>query len=371
MLAEAGRAPSRVVLMIDVPEDELVQRLSGRRCLPACGKGYNVVFDPPQHGGRLRRLRRRRSSSATTTTRRRCATGSRSTAGRPSRWSATTPRRASSAEVFGGGRMPDEVFEQVTDGPRARAAGVIVRKSEAEIDRIGAAGAVLADCLDLLQRSPCDRASRRASSTSSPRRTSASTAACRPSSATAASRRRSAPRPTTWSCTASRAALRRSPRATSSASTWASRSTASSPTRPSRSPIGTVDAEARRLMDVTARVARGGDRAVPGRDVGWATSRTPSRRSSRRPGFSVVRSLVGHGVGRDDARRPADPQLRRARAAARGSRRAWSSPSSPWSTPAGTTCSSPTTAGASTRATVRCRRTSSTRWRSRSRARRS
>ena len=32
--------------------------------------------------------------------------------------------------------------------------------------------------------------------------------------------------------------------------------------------------------------------------TGSATSRTPCRRSSRAAGFSVVRSLVGHGVGR-------------------------------------------------------------------------
>ena len=47
---------------------------------------------------------------------------------------------------------------------------------------------------------------------------------------------------------------------------------------------------------------------------------TPCRSGSRRTGFSVVRSLVGHGVGPRDARGPAGPQLRRAgpRPAARG-----------------------------------------------------
>ena len=38
MLAEAGRALTDV-LLIDVPEDELVQRLSGRRACRDCGKG--------------------------------------------------------------------------------------------------------------------------------------------------------------------------------------------------------------------------------------------------------------------------------------------------------------------------------------------
>ena len=50
MLAEAGRAVTHVVL-IDVPEDELVQRLAGRRMCRGCGKGYHVVFDPPEQEG--------------------------------------------------------------------------------------------------------------------------------------------------------------------------------------------------------------------------------------------------------------------------------------------------------------------------------
>ena len=41
-------------------------------------------------------------------------------------------------------------------------------------------------------------------------------------------------------------------------------------------------------------------------------------------GFAVIRSLVGHGIGRDDARGPADPELRRRPAPARSWRRAWS-----------------------------------------------
>ena len=50
MLAEAGRTVSHVIL-IDVPEDELVQRLAGRRMCRGCGKGYHVVFDPPKAEG--------------------------------------------------------------------------------------------------------------------------------------------------------------------------------------------------------------------------------------------------------------------------------------------------------------------------------
>ena len=101
-----GRALTHVVL-IDVPEDELVQRLAGRRTCAGCGKGYHVVFDPPEGGGRLRRLRRRALSSATTTTRRRCATASRCTARRPSRSSATTSEHGrAQRRVYGGGKLP-------------------------------------------------------------------------------------------------------------------------------------------------------------------------------------------------------------------------------------------------------------------------
>jgi len=47
MLADGGRAVTHVIL-IDVPEDELVTRLAGRRMCKGCGKGYHIVFDPPQ-----------------------------------------------------------------------------------------------------------------------------------------------------------------------------------------------------------------------------------------------------------------------------------------------------------------------------------
>ena len=46
MLADAGRAVTHVIL-IEVPEAELVQRLAGRRMCGGCGKGYHVVFNAP------------------------------------------------------------------------------------------------------------------------------------------------------------------------------------------------------------------------------------------------------------------------------------------------------------------------------------
>ncbi len=50
MLAAAGRAVTHVIL-IDVPEEELVRRISGRRSCTGCGKLYNVTFDPPRQEG--------------------------------------------------------------------------------------------------------------------------------------------------------------------------------------------------------------------------------------------------------------------------------------------------------------------------------
>lgn len=46
MLSEVGRKISHV-LLIDVPEEELVTRCTGRRMCRSCGKGYHVVFSPP------------------------------------------------------------------------------------------------------------------------------------------------------------------------------------------------------------------------------------------------------------------------------------------------------------------------------------
>jgi adenylate kinase len=50
MLAEARRGVSHV-LLLDVPEDELVERLAGRRLCSSCGKGYHTHFEPPRTEG--------------------------------------------------------------------------------------------------------------------------------------------------------------------------------------------------------------------------------------------------------------------------------------------------------------------------------
>ena len=47
MLAEMGKSIDAVIIL-DVPDDALVKRLSGRRSCPDCGAVYNVYFDKPK-----------------------------------------------------------------------------------------------------------------------------------------------------------------------------------------------------------------------------------------------------------------------------------------------------------------------------------
>lgn len=49
-MKEAGVALD-VVLEIDVPEDAIIQRMSGRRVHPASGRSYHVKFNPPKVDG--------------------------------------------------------------------------------------------------------------------------------------------------------------------------------------------------------------------------------------------------------------------------------------------------------------------------------
>lgn len=50
LLEELGR-PLDAVVVIDVPDEELIKRLSGRRSCPQCGAVYNVYFGPPKVPG--------------------------------------------------------------------------------------------------------------------------------------------------------------------------------------------------------------------------------------------------------------------------------------------------------------------------------
>lgn len=40
------------VISLDVEHAEIIQRLSGRRTCPSCGKGYHLLYDPPKADGR-------------------------------------------------------------------------------------------------------------------------------------------------------------------------------------------------------------------------------------------------------------------------------------------------------------------------------
>ena len=54
-LAEGMRANEReltAAILVDVPDEELVRRLSGRRVSVKTGRVYHVEFDPPKHEGR-------------------------------------------------------------------------------------------------------------------------------------------------------------------------------------------------------------------------------------------------------------------------------------------------------------------------------
>jgi len=54
LLGELGR-PLHAVLVLDVDDETLVKRLSGRRSCSSCGAVYNVYYDAPQSGGRCDR----------------------------------------------------------------------------------------------------------------------------------------------------------------------------------------------------------------------------------------------------------------------------------------------------------------------------
>jgi len=111
LLAGAGRALTHVI-QLDVPEDELVERLAGRRLCRSCGKGYHIVFDPPRRdgvcdacGGELYQ----RADDAEATVRNRLAVYRAQTEPLVEHYREQGILRTAS----GGGKMPDEVFEQV------------------------------------------------------------------------------------------------------------------------------------------------------------------------------------------------------------------------------------------------------------------
>jgi methionyl aminopeptidase len=74
--------------------------------------------------------------------------------------------------------------------------------------------------------------------------------------------------------------------------------------------VGTVDAQASRLLDVTQQaLAAGIEEAKAGRrlgDIGHAVQSV-----AERAGFTVVRALVGHGIGREPHEEPQVPNFGR------------------------------------------------------------
>lgn len=111
LLAAEGRAITHVIL-IEVPDEELVQRIAGRRSCGRCGKLYNVTFDPPKAegvcdvcGGELVQ----RADDNEETVRRRLAVYHEQTAPLVDYYR----RRGVLRTVFGGGKTPDEVYGQV------------------------------------------------------------------------------------------------------------------------------------------------------------------------------------------------------------------------------------------------------------------
>ena len=72
-------------LLIEVPDEEVVRRLSGRRVCVKAGHIYHVEFDPPKHDGVCDQDGSRADPARRRQARRRSAVASRSTTPRPRR----------------------------------------------------------------------------------------------------------------------------------------------------------------------------------------------------------------------------------------------------------------------------------------------
>ena len=77
-------------------------------------------------------------------------------------------------------------------------------------------------------------------------------------------------------------------------------------------PIGPVSPEAQKLLDVTkASLFAGVEQMRPGNHLGDVSAAI--QRAVEIEGLSIIRTLVGHGIGRDMHEEPQVPELRRAR----------------------------------------------------------
>ena len=163
------------------------------------------------------------------------------------------------------------------------------------------------------RRARSARASRRPSSTGSPRSSSATTAASRPRRATGATRRRSASRRTTMVVHGIPGDVRVQEGDLVSVDVGVTLDGFVADSAYTFGGGRDRRPRPQRLLEVARRRSRrGSSRRGVGNRVGDIWPRR-SRRWSRGAGFSVVRSLVGHGVGRRLPRGSADPELRRAR----------------------------------------------------------
>ena len=298
-------ATSPRALLIDAPDEEIVRRISGRR---VCAKNRPRLprrVRPAQARGRLRpgRLapdpaRRRQARDDPQAPRGlpradraadRLLRGARPAA--PLRRHAPARPRSTTTSARRSRRCK---LEDESD----RRLHVIIKKTPAEIEKMAAAGAILARTMLLVESARSARASRRASSTRPPSASSARRARRPPSRATAASRARSAPRRTRWSCTASpgpyKLAARRHPlrRHRRDARRLGRRRARA------RSPVGASRPVAEKLLERHRGVAVRRRRAVPpGNRLGDVSHAVQPRVEAA--GLSVVRSLVGHGIGRE------------------------------------------------------------------------
>lgn len=50
-LTEGAGTPLEIAVYVDVPEDEVIKRITSRRSCPKCGAIYNVLYSPPKMEG--------------------------------------------------------------------------------------------------------------------------------------------------------------------------------------------------------------------------------------------------------------------------------------------------------------------------------
>jgi adenylate kinase len=94
ILASRGRALDHVI-ELEVNEDALVERITGRYTCATCGKGYHDKFEQPKVAGTCDKCGGTSSSAAPTTTRKPSARAWPNTAPRPRRSCRSTRRAAS------------------------------------------------------------------------------------------------------------------------------------------------------------------------------------------------------------------------------------------------------------------------------------